>query len=248
MSTLHVVRRGAGEPVLLAQGLGGSVEHWGEAFLERLARRMEVIAFDHRGMGRSPGGPDPFSIADLADDAAGLLEHLGLASAHVLGLSMGGMVAQELALRHPARVRTLVLASTFAGGESALATYPPAVQAIARPLLRSGRPPAMLAELVTQQARRLGVARDDAALRTILTQLAAVGGHDTLGRLGQIAAPTLVLHGERDPAVPVANARILADAIPGARLVVLPGAGHIPFWSQPEECARLIAEHALGHG
>ncbi len=248
MSTLHVVRRGAGEPILLAQGLGGDVEHWGDAFLGRLARRLEVIAFDHRGMGRSPGGPDPFSIADLADDAAGLLDHLGLPDAHVLGLSMGGMVAQELALRHPGRVRTLVLASTFAGGESALATYPPAVQAFTRPLLRGGRPPAALTALVADQARRFGVARDDAALRTILTQLAAVGGHDTLARLGEVTAPTLVLHGERDPAVPVANARILADAIPGARLVVLPGAGHVPFWQQPEHCARLVAEHALGAG
>ena len=248
MSTLHVVRRGSGEPILLAQGLGGNVEHWGDAFLDRLAARLEVIAYDHRGVGRSPGGPDPFSIADLADDAAGLLDHLGLERAHVLGLSMGGMVAQELALRHPERVRTLTLAGTFAGGESALGTYPPAVQAIARPLLRGGSPPAALAGLVAQQARQWGVARDESALRTVLAQLAAVGGHDTLARLGQVATPTLVLHGERDPAVPVANARILADAIPGARLEVLPGAGHIPFWQQPERCARLVAEHALHHG
>jgi pimeloyl-ACP methyl ester carboxylesterase len=161
---------------------------------------------------------------------------------------MGGMVAQELALRHPERVRTLVLASTFAGGESALGTYPPAVQALVRPLLRSGRPPDALAALVADQARRWGVARDDAGLRTVLTQLAAVGGHDTLARLPQIRVPTLVVHGERDPAVPVANARILAGAIPGARLEVLAGAGHVPFWQQPERLARLVAEHALAGG
>ena len=246
---LHYVQRGAGEPILLVQGLGGDVVHWGEAFLGRLERTFTVTAYDHRGIGRSPrldpAGPT-FSIPDLADDAVALLDHLGIDTTHVLGLSMGGMVAQELALRHAERLRTLTLAATFAGGESALRTYPPMVQALAGPLLRGGGPSMALAGMVATQARQLGVARDEATLHAILGQLGAIGAHDTLDRLGQIAVPTLVLHGERDPAVPVANARILADAIPGARLEVLPGAGHIVFWAQPERCARLIAELALG--
>ncbi len=245
---LHFVERGSGPPMLLVQGLGGDAVHWGEAFLRRLERRFAVIAYDHRGIGRSPRleGAASFSIPDLADDAVALLDHLGHADAHVLGLSMGGMVAQELVLRRPARVRTLVLAGTTAGGPAALRTYPPVVQALAGPLLRGAGVPEALVGMVLGRARQLGVAPDEATLRTILAQLGAIGGHDTLERLGSVAVPTLVLHGERDPAVPVANARILADAIPGARLEVLAGAGHIVFWQQPERCAELVADFALG--
>jgi len=248
VSDLHFVQRGAGEPILLAQGLGGDVVHWGEAFLGRLEKRFRVTAYDHRGIGRSPHRDGDVSMADLADDAAALLDHLGIERTHVLGLSMGGMVAQELVLRHPGRVRTLVLAATFAGGESALGTYPPVVQAVAAPFLRGARPPAQLVELVAAQARQYGVARDADALRAVLGQLAAVGGHDTLDRLAQVTVPALVLHGERDPVIPVANARILAGAIPGARLELLDRAGHVPFWEQPERCARLIADFCLAGG
>jgi 3-oxoadipate enol-lactonase len=248
---LHYVQRGAGEPILLIQGLGGEVVQWGEAFLRRLERQFTVTAYDHRGIGRSPrleAGAPAFSIPDLADDAAALLDHLGTGTTHVLGLSMGGMVAQELALRHPGRLRTLTLAATFVGGERTLRTYPPLVQALAAPLLRGAGAPKALAGMVATQARQWGVARDEATLRAILGQLGAIGTHDTHDRLGRVAIPTLVLHGERDPAVPVANARILAEAIPGARLEVLAGAGHVVFWDQPERCARLIAELALGAG
>jgi pimeloyl-ACP methyl ester carboxylesterase len=246
---LHFVQRGAGPPILLVQGLGGDVVHWGEPFLGRLERRFAVTAYDHRGIGRSPRpqpGDPPFTIPDLAEDAVALLDHLGVETSHVLGLSMGGMVAQELALRHPGRLRTLTLAGTFAGGESALRTYPPMVQAIAGPLLRGGRAPQALAGMVAQQARQLGVARDEATLQTVLTQLVAVGGHDTHDRLGGLDVPTLVLHGERDPLIPVANGRLIAEAIPGARLEVVPRGGHVVFWERPEWCARTIAEFALG--
>jgi pimeloyl-ACP methyl ester carboxylesterase len=246
VSDLHFVQRGSGDPILLVQGLGGDVVHWGETFLGRLERRFLVTAYDHRGIGRSPRREGTFGIPDLADDAAALLDHLGIATTHVLGLSMGGMVAQELVLRHPDRIRTLTLSSTFAGGETALRTYPPMVQALAAPFLRGATPPAALAEMVATQARQWGVARDADALQTVLGQLTAVGGHDTYARLPQVAVPTLVMHGERDPVIPVANARLLAGAIPGARLEVLAGAGHVPFWEQPERCARLIAEFALG--
>ena len=122
---LHFEQRGAGEPLLLIMGMSGTHLTWGEPFLELLARDFEVTVFDHRGVGRSSRTEPGYAIADLADDAAGLLEELGLESAHVLGISMGGMVAQELALRHPGRVRTLTLGCTYSGGEgSALASWP----------------------------------------------------------------------------------------------------------------------------
>src|SRR6266513_2934017 len=94
--TIHYVRRGEGEPLLLIQGMSGSHLAWGEPFLTNLERDFDVVAYDHRGVGHSSRVTDPFSITDLADDAAALLDALGWGSAHVVGISMGGMVAQEL--------------------------------------------------------------------------------------------------------------------------------------------------------
>src|SRR6476620_5229884 len=120
--SLFYERHGAGEPVLLIQGMSGTHLAWGEAFLAGLGDDLDVVAYNHRGVGDSTPQSDPFTIAQLADDAAGLLDALGWDDAHVLGISMGGMVAQELALRHPARIRTLTLGCTYCGGEgSALA-------------------------------------------------------------------------------------------------------------------------------
>jgi 3-oxoadipate enol-lactonase len=119
---LYFERRGTGEPLLLIQGLGGNSLHWGEGFLGALEEDFELILYDHRGAGRSGALTGACTIARLADDALALLDALGLAAAHVVGISMGGMVAQELALRAPERVRTLTLGCTFPGGPEAIAT------------------------------------------------------------------------------------------------------------------------------
>src|SRR3954454_22068232 len=113
---VHYIREGEGEPLLLIQGLSGNHLHWGEDFLALLRPDFDVIAFDNRGIGNSDPVDGPFSIADMADDAAGLLDLLGVESGHVLGISIGGMIAQDLALRHPDKVRTLALGCTYAGG------------------------------------------------------------------------------------------------------------------------------------
>src|SRR5688500_3738894 len=105
---LHYVERGDGEPLLLIMGLSGTHLAWGDPFVDALAADFTVIAYDHRGVGRSSRIDEPFTLVQLADDAAALMDGLGLESAHVLGVSMGGMVAQELALRRPDRIRTLV--------------------------------------------------------------------------------------------------------------------------------------------
>ncbi|MEA2419085.1 MAG: hypothetical protein QOE60_1291, partial [Thermoleophilaceae bacterium] len=120
-SELHYERRGGGAPLLLIQGMGANATHWGEPFLSALERDFELILYDHRGIGRSaPLQGTDVTVAGLAADALGLLDALGVAAAHVLGISMGGMVAQELVLAHPEKVRRLVLGCTYAGGEGQL--------------------------------------------------------------------------------------------------------------------------------
>ena len=113
---LSYERAGSGPPLLMIMGMSGTALHWGEPFLDVLREDFETIVYDHRGVGRSSRMEEPFTIAQLAEDAAGLLDALELDSAHVLGISMGGMVAQELALAHPERIRTLTLGCTYCGG------------------------------------------------------------------------------------------------------------------------------------
>src|SRR5271165_6568150 len=121
---LDCERSGSGPPLLLIMGMSGTALHWGEPFLEPLRRDFDVIAYDHRGVGASSRLEGPVTIAEMAEDAAGLLDALGLDSAHVVGISMGGMIAQELALAQPARVRTLTLGCTYCGGEGSSLTEP----------------------------------------------------------------------------------------------------------------------------
>jgi pimeloyl-ACP methyl ester carboxylesterase len=253
---LHYLRRGSGEPLLLIQGLSGNHLHWGERFLANLEPAFETIAYDHRGIGLSDPSPPGYTIADLADDADALLEGLGVQSAHVMGVSMGGMVAQELALRAPRRVRTLTLGCTYAGGAGSVRTDPAVVQRLGQ-LFMAGRVGEAMRELIRynvsarfasdpanlEQFRRIA-AQLPASLDVLLAQFQAVGGHDTSGRLGDITASTLVVHGSDDRMLPVANAHAIATRIPGARLEILDGVGHLFWWERPERSARLVRELA----
>ena len=227
---------GEGEPVLLIMGLGASSEHWFR-IVPSLAARFRTIRFDNRGIGQSDAPPGPYSIEAMADDAAAVIEAAGALPAHVFGNSMGGMIAQELALRHPGHVRSLVLGCTTCGGRASVRA--------AKEVLAALEPnPALSREEVFWAAAHISydastdrarLAEDFAARASVrrtaegyLGQLAAVrawkGTHDRLGRIG---VPTLVIHGENDVLIPPENARILASAIPGAQLVLLQGAAHI---------------------
>lgn len=255
--TLFTLRRGAGEPLLLIQGLSGHHRLWGEPFLGLLERDFDVLAYDHRGIGTSHRADGPFTIADLADDAAEVIAGAGWDAAHVLGISMGGMVAQELALRHPGLVRTLALGCTYAG-PSAGTTDGPGARRVLQAV--STRDP----DLVTRVAFEVNASaalhdqpgayelfRDTSlSVRVpapvILMQAQAIAAHDTVARLPSLTVPTLVVHGTADQLLPVGNATHLAALVPGATLELLDGVGHVFWWEQPERSAALIRHHALG--
>jgi 3-oxoadipate enol-lactonase len=246
---LHVEREGSGEPLLWITGFAISSEIFSPV-IATYAGGFDCIRYDNRGAGRSPAPWRPTSIPELAGDAVRLLDALGLDSAHVYGLSMGGMIAQEMAIRFPDRVRALVLGGTSHGGPRAVLPSP----RVAAALTSRGAPAAVRAELVGRalftpefRQREPELVRRYLALlgrhrtsgRGLLSHLTASTYHDTRARLGRIVAPTLVLHGAQDELTPVGNARLLAAAIPDAELGLVP-AGHAYLLEQPEQSHRLF--------
>jgi pimeloyl-ACP methyl ester carboxylesterase len=256
--SLFYERHGAGEPVLLIQGMSGTHLAWGEAFMAGLGQDLDVVVYDHRGVGESTPQTDEFTIAQLADDAAGLLDALGWDSAHVLGISMGGMVAQELALRHPRRIRTLTLGCTYPGGAEGQLADPALIQELAGALLSGDRERALrtgyaanlsaahIADEANWEPFRAMATAVPVAVPVIMLQMQAVMGHDTSARLASIEAPTLVVHGTEDRMLPVVNGELIARAIPHARLERLEGVGHMFWWEQPERSAALVRSQVLG--
>jgi pimeloyl-ACP methyl ester carboxylesterase len=242
-------------PLLLIMGLGFSSRAWDE-LPPRLAEHFRVITFDNCGTGRSPRPRGPFGIAHLADDAAAVLDAVSAPDAHVFGISMGGMIALELALRHPGRVRSLALGATYAGW---LRSAKPSVDVVAGLLAgiaTSGRrrDPSAAARLASILVSADHLARDlagytrwmarveHASTAVAALQLLAVARHDTEARIGRIGSPTLVITGDADRLVPAENSRRLARMIPGARLVELPGAGHCFPVERLDETTRHLRE------
>ncbi|MFH9008096.1 alpha/beta fold hydrolase [Streptomyces afghaniensis] len=241
---LWVERRGEGPDVLLISGLGDPAEAW-QPQLDGLADRYRLTAFDNRGAGRTPLPEGPLSVARMADDAAALLRALQVPAAHVAGFSGGSFIAQELALRHPGVVRSLVLMSTMARPD-------PYFRAMTRfwhwMVERAPDERAMLEAfflwIYTPRAHADGMAdrfveetlafEHGQSVEDFQRQLAAFAEHDTLDRLGRITVPTLVLAGELDLATPPRLGRVVADSIPGAAFEVLPGEAHQPFQEVPD--------------
>jgi 3-oxoadipate enol-lactonase len=254
---LHYLRAGEGEPLLLIQGMSATHLAWGRPFLDELERRFEVIVFDNRGMGHSGQAELPFTIADLAADTAGLLDALELKSAHVVGISMGGMIAQELALTHPERIRTLTIGASYCGGPNGTLMAPEDLQMLGT-AYASGVPERVFRamweinlspDFRAEDSRFAAFAEMGSSLPApqpvVLQQMQACAAHNTHKRLGQIELPTLVIHGDADRLLGYDNGRQIAAAIPGARLETLEGVGHMFWWEQPQRSAELIREHAL---
>jgi 3-oxoadipate enol-lactonase len=239
--------------VVLSHALGCDLTMW-DALANQLAADCRVIAYDHRGHGSSDAPSALYAMADLADDAARLLRELDTGPVVWVGLSMGGMVGQELALRHPSLVRALVLANTTSGyPEAARAVWEQridtvrssGIEAIADAVMGRYFHDAFRAQKAATVARfRRRLVTTDAVGYVGCCE--AVGKVDTTSRLGQIAVPTLVIAGELDQGTPVAMAEALAGGIPGAQLQVLKEASHLSAAEQPEAFSQLVTQFVSG--
>lgn len=250
--SVHIAweRRGSGVPVVLIHGLGYARWGW-EPVADRLAERFEVILFDNRGIGASDAPPGPYSCGEMAADVLAVLDEADVERAHVVGTSLGGMVAQELVLAAPARVNRLVLVCTTPGGPNAAPMPAPTVELIAaapslEPLVALRRfvenalapnPPEELVDRIL--AHRLATAQPPTAWAA---QAAAGASFDAWERGPEIDVPTLVLHGTSDVVVDPANAALLVERIVGARLELFEGCGHLLFWEEPARFVEVVGE------
>lgn len=246
--TLWWAAEGEGDPpVLLIQGLGYTADLWFR-LLPGLSEPRRTVRFDNRGVGRSSVPATPWTIEEMAADAVHVLDAAGAEHAHVFGVSMGGLIAQELTLQRPDRVASLVLGCTHPGGSDAVRMDPAAATMLMDRTPKSARDAieASVPFLYAETTPRDDIDGDLAArLRYALRatsywgQLDAMRQFDgTLSRLPAISVPTLVIHGTADKLVQPGNANLLAAAIPGARLEWLEGAGHL-FWT--DQTGRTIA-------
>ena len=249
------VRRGSGSPLLLVMGVAGHHRMWSEQFLAALAEHHDLVAFDNRGIGQSFYAEPGFTLDDLAADAVAVLDHLGWETAHVMGISMGGAIAQVVALTHPQRVRTLTLGCTWPDGADAWAPgvtkLAEAAQAedaesSARLMFEANVSPACAAE----PGRFAAFCEDAAAVKVpgpvILMQMNAAVAHHASDQLPDLGVPTLVIHGTVDDVIKVEAGQRLAELVPNATLELLDGVGHMFFWESPAASAAAVIAHTAG--
>jgi 3-oxoadipate enol-lactonase len=258
-TSIYWTAQGEGEPLLLIMGLGATSDSW-HRVAPVLARNYRVIVFDNRGVGKSGVPPGPYAITTMAGDAAAVLDAAGVDSAHVFGASMGGYIAQELAIGHPARVRSLILGCTSCGGLDAVLAAPEvratlgAVATMPREQARRAMAPFIYDRATSAERIEEDLAITLAATFSAEGYLAQLQGirtwAGTRGRLKSISVPSLVIHGEADRLVPAENGRVLAREITGARLVMLPSASHLFMTDRPEASMAAVrsflAELAVG--
>jgi 3-oxoadipate enol-lactonase len=232
---------GEGDPVLLIMGLGYTHDMWYRT-IPPLARRYRVIAFDNRGVGQTDAPAGPYLMTTMAADAAAVIKAAGCNRAHVFGISLGGMVAQELALTQPELVRSLILGCTLCGGPNSIGAGPEVLAALqARATMTPEEGVLAMAPYIYDDSTPRERLEEDFVIRrrtfpkpeAYLAQLGGVMFHDTYSRLPGLRTPSLVIHGENDKLVPPQNGELLARLIPGARLVMLPNASHVFITDQP---------------
>jgi pimeloyl-ACP methyl ester carboxylesterase len=254
--TIYYDDSGTGHPLLLLSGLGASRLGWWKQ-VGPLSRSYRVVNMDNRDAGQSAPGTGPYSIADMADDAAGVIMNLGLSPAHVMGISMGGFIAQELALRHPALLEKLILVATAAGGASYVRPAPEIAALLGlvdreniETRVRRTFPRLVGPGYMQRHPEDLDQIVRNAEVTPMSPegygrQIGAVMLHvrnGTLDRLSQIKMPTLVVHGDHDPLVPYANGEYIAAHVSGARLSTYAGVGHLPSIEAAERFNREVFE------
>jgi len=245
---------GEGEPLAMIMGYTGDLTRWSR-ILPYLTKEYKLILFDNRGIGQTDKPDIPYTFKMMADDLAGLLDAISIKAAHIFGVSMGGGIAQHLALDYPEKVISLILGCTSPGGpnsvssEDALSTISPEIsQALSpeesvRSMLSIGftkkfieNNPTFIEELVAQRIQNppnsIGRAR----------QYEAINTHDTYERLSDIKTPTLVVAGDEDVLVNPENSHILASRIPNSKLVILKELGHSFILEAPEKSSKVIID------
>jgi 3-oxoadipate enol-lactonase len=249
---------GSGPPLILIMGYRLSSLAWPLDFIKALAEQFTVVLFDNRGTGASDKPTIGYEISNMARDVGGLLDHLEIARANILGYSMGGAIAQEFARQFPDRISSLVLCATMCGGPRATYATPSVVRVmreldgltpeeIARQIWSVTYSPGYLEnhrELAEDQMRREIAA--PTPLHAADLQYQAFAEFDCSKALPNIQAPTLVMTGDLDRLVSPQNSKFIAGLIPGARLIVIPGCGHRMMWEATEECVGLVTEFLVG--
>ncbi|GBC81368.1 2-hydroxy-6-oxo-6-phenylhexa-2,4-dienoate hydrolase [bacterium HR10] len=253
---LFYVERGRGDVVILLSGLGGDHYLWHRQ-LPAFAAHFRAIAIDNRGAGQSDKPDVPYTIEQMADDVAGLMDALGIEWAHLVGASMGGFIAQMFALRYPHRLARLVLCCTSFGGPNVV---PMPSESLAVFTDRTGDPETDLRRLWAISVTERFLREYPEALEAYVAwrvahpqplyayqrQLAAVLAFNLETQVSQIQAPTLIAHGTEDRVVPVENARRLHARIPHSRLILFPEAGHLFFIERAEDFNRVVIAFLKG--
>jgi pimeloyl-ACP methyl ester carboxylesterase len=250
--------KGEGFPLVMIIGFGVNLDYWNTRMIEELSKNFKTVVFDNRGTGRTDVSDKEYTIKLFADDTAGLMNALGISKAHILGWSMGGMIAQELALNYPEKVAKLVLYSTSCGGAKSVPMSQEASGMFMR-FFAGG----MSAEEAARMVIRLNFTNDfidnnpdfvnlmierilriPASRETLMRQMTAIRNFSAFDRLSGIKAPTLVLSGKRDIVIPPENGSILVKAIPNARLACLEKSAHA-LTEDMEEVIKVITEFLL---
>ena len=252
-ANLYFETRGRGDPMLMIRGWGSNADHW-YAQVPAFESAHRVITFDNRGIARSIESGGAITIPVMAADTVALMDALGLPKVHLLGVSMGGMIAQEVALAHPKRIITLILVATHCGGTGRVAAHPAIEGLMAEMAHGAGAVAsravvdAMFAGETLEKHPEIIEAFDAVSARypaspsILRKQWQAIGRHDTFRRLHRIQAPALVLTGDQDRIIPFENSSLLAAGIPGARCRMMNGGGHQVLIERPEACNAAVLD------
>jgi len=255
---MYYEERGQGDPLVLIMGLGTEGSVW-EEHVKAWEPHYRCILLDNRGTGRSDKPAGPYTTRMMADDAAGLMEALGIERAHVAGISMGGAIAQELVLNHPTQVRSVVLVSTWPSCSVYTANVFRAFNAV-----RAAATPAEFTQMVqlwiyappyygdpervaSLVEKQQAVAERPVPQQAYAAQCEACITHDALNRLGRIQAPTLITVGDQDIFTPLAYSRAIHERVVGSELVVFPNCGHVHHWEDLDRFNRTVLAFLQAH-